>query len=195
MASHGSVDNANSMPLWAANQLGQTPNTANRTALFGNGTAVGLFGIDAAEAAAQQSKLAHAGIILRKVGTGGRAGRVLTEVLVASGSFTSDDVALPDLTIIVDTHPASKSVNTNLATTFSTVARTAPAGGSIAYLWQANTGSGFANLANAGVYSNTETTTLSISNTAGLTGVQYRVQLTATGATNVATNAATLTVV
>lgn len=43
--------------------------------------------------------VAHAGWITRTVGTGGRAGRVTTEVLVAMGSMTgdgSDDIVLPD---------------------------------------------------------------------------------------------------
>jgi len=42
---------------------------------------------------------AHAGWVLRTVGTGGRAGRVQTETLVAMGSMTSDasdDTVLPD---------------------------------------------------------------------------------------------------
>lgn len=41
---------------------------------------------------------AHAGWILRRVGTGGRAGRVTNEVLVAMGSMTADaeDTILPD---------------------------------------------------------------------------------------------------
>lgn len=41
----------------------------------------------------------HAGWVLRTVGTGGRAGRIQTEVLVAMGSMTSDasdDTVLPD---------------------------------------------------------------------------------------------------
>jgi len=41
----------------------------------------------------------HAGWVLRKVGTGGRAGRVFTETLVAMGSMSSDasdDTVLPD---------------------------------------------------------------------------------------------------
>ena len=43
--------------------------------------------------------IAHAGWVVRKVGTGGRAGRVQYETLVASGSITgdgSDDLILPD---------------------------------------------------------------------------------------------------
>jgi hypothetical protein len=42
---------------------------------------------------------AHAGWVRRTVGTGGRAGRIQTEVLVAMGSMTgdqSDDIQYPD---------------------------------------------------------------------------------------------------
>ena len=45
------------------------------------------------------SSATHAGWVLRTVGTGGRAGRVFTETLVAMGSMTSDasdDTVLPD---------------------------------------------------------------------------------------------------
>ncbi len=63
-------------------------------AMFGNttagafvaGQAVGIFGVSATEAASHKD-YAHAGWIKRTVGTGGRAGRVQTEVLVAMGSL------------------------------------------------------------------------------------------------------------
>lgn len=48
---------------------------------------------------AQNKGVAHAGWVVRKVGAGGRAGRVQYETLVAMGSITgdgSDDTVLPD---------------------------------------------------------------------------------------------------
>jgi hypothetical protein len=47
---------------------------------------------------AKNAGIAHAGWVLRTVGTGGRAGRVTNEVLVAMGSMTADaeDTILPD---------------------------------------------------------------------------------------------------
>lgn len=63
------------------------------TGAFVSGAAVGVFGVDANEIALANnaaSKPAHAGWVLRKTGTGGRAGRVQTEVLVAMGSMTGD---------------------------------------------------------------------------------------------------------
>ena len=58
--------------------------TATATAALGEGTIGGA---------------AHAGWVRRTVGTGGRAGRIQTEVLVAMGSMTgdqSDDIQYPD---------------------------------------------------------------------------------------------------
>jgi hypothetical protein len=70
--------------------------TANNTlagAASGNGAMASLtFG------AVGSADIAHTGWVLRKVGTGGRAGRVMTEVLVAGGitGDGSDDGVLPD---------------------------------------------------------------------------------------------------
>ena len=57
--------------------------------------ATGAFSIGGAK----NTGLAHAGWVLRTTGTGGRAGRVTTETLVAMGSMTSDgsdDSIYPD---------------------------------------------------------------------------------------------------
>jgi hypothetical protein len=60
---------------------------------FKTGLTLGVFGVDANEISLANNaaqKPAHAGWVLRKVGTGGRAGRVQTEVIVAMGSMTGD---------------------------------------------------------------------------------------------------------
>lgn len=65
-------------------------NTVNA---FKTGLTIGVFGVDANETALANNaanKPAHAGWVLRKVGTGGRAGRVQTETLIAMGSMTGD---------------------------------------------------------------------------------------------------------
>lgn len=70
-------------------------------AMFGNTTvgafidniAVGVFGVDAAEAANTAKGISHAGWVLRTVGTGGRAGRVQYETLVAMGSLGAQTAA------------------------------------------------------------------------------------------------------
>lgn len=95
MAQWSNDDTKTGMPTWAGALVKKTPNTANRDAMFQNTTAsafvtgqtVGLYGVDAAEmaAGANGAKVAHSGIILRRVGSGGRSGRVQTEVLVAGG--------------------------------------------------------------------------------------------------------------
>ena len=67
-------------------------------------------------------------------------------------------------------NPPNRSICVNGNTTF-----TAAATGATAYQWQVNTGSGFTDISNGGVYSNATTTTLSITGaTAGMNGYQYR---------------------
>lgn len=58
-----------------------------------HGDANKVFGVDTIEAAqveAQEQGVAHSGWVRRTTGTGGRSGRVFTEVLVAGGSITGD---------------------------------------------------------------------------------------------------------
>ena len=97
----------------AAVDVGMFGNTTQNA--FRQGQAVGVFGIDAVEMGVTKTGAAHAGWVLRTVGSGGRAGRVQTEVLVAMGSLgvntststgvtgatttvkdASDDAILPD---------------------------------------------------------------------------------------------------
>jgi hypothetical protein len=76
------------------------------TKASGNSVTAGGFGLlgDTATAAvvvggAQNKGVTHAGWVVRKVGSGGRAGRVQYETLVAMGTITSDgsdDTVLPD---------------------------------------------------------------------------------------------------
>lgn len=199
MAQHGSIDRANNSPIWVTAQVNKGVNTANRDALFNNatpngyvsGTTVGVYGVAANEIGNYGGRIPHTGWHLRTVGSGGRAGRVFHECLVAGGFSTATE---DDTQVFVITHPASKSVNTNTSTTFTVVAGATPPGTTITYKWRANTGAGFADITDAGVYSNSATATLSISNTAGLTGVSYQVRVMATGAINVISANATLTV-
>lgn len=51
---------------------------------FVSGKAVGVFAVNSASMASHK-EVAHSGWVLRTVGSGGRAGRVQTEVLVAGG--------------------------------------------------------------------------------------------------------------
>ena len=201
----GKSDAASNSTIYAAAQLKVAPNTANRDALFGNTTAnayfdgvtVGQFGVDGNEVAANPG-ISHTGWVLRTVGSGGRAGRVMSEVLVAGGIGTdaSDDVVMPDYVIRISTQPVNTTINAtsnvNNTGVIFTVAATQPAGGSITYLWQANTGSGFVNAA-AGTTGNT-TANLTVFANSFSTGAQFRALLQVTGAANVTTSVATLTV-
>lgn len=63
-------------------------------------TSNNIFGVDTTEAgvAGNGKKVAHAGWVVRKLGTGNRAGRVQFETLVAMGSISGDaeDTVFPD---------------------------------------------------------------------------------------------------
>ena len=97
MSSWGNNDNAANTPLWAAMSVKRAPNSTNQTALFDNttqdtfitGRADGVFGISVDEAAAKHGNL-HTGWVLRTEGSGGRAGRVQEEVLVALSNMSAD---------------------------------------------------------------------------------------------------------
>ncbi|MEY3324663.1 MAG: hypothetical protein RLZ11_977 [Bacteroidota bacterium] len=114
-------------------------------------------------------------------------------VLSASGtsSVTSNcgllTVAGP---ITVSSQPISQTVCSGAAITFTTVA----SGVSLTYQWQINTGSGFTNLSNGGVYSGVTTASLGISAaTITLNNYQYRCVIS-NAACNVNSASATLTV-
>lgn len=101
MSQWGSRDNANSSVLWSGLLVNQTPNSAIRNAMFSNATAsafvsgqtVGVFGIEKVDLAnssvAPVGSISHTGWVLKRTGSGGRAGRVMTEVLVAGGMANS----------------------------------------------------------------------------------------------------------
>jgi len=108
----------------------------------------------------------------------------------------SDDAIAADLGITIDNQPQAATVAAPNATTFVVAASTRPAGGTLSFQWQLSTDSGanFSNIAAAGVYSDVTTSTLAISDVSGLDGNQYRVVVSATGAADVTSDAATLTV-
>lgn len=213
MAQWGVNDAASNSVLWGVSQLKKTANTTTRDALFGNttadayisGTTIGQYAVDTNEIAAQQGGVAHTGWVLRTTGTGGRAGRVMTEVLVA-GRIAADaeDVAYPDYRLTFGAQPANASGNSGAdeSVTFGSYAVSTPAGASISLLWQYTTDPG-----------NTETwaTTVGVTGLSGQTsntltvntasfatgsgdGTLFRLQASATGATTNTSSSATLTV-
>lgn len=202
------TDDAANSTIYAAAQVKLAPNTTNQTNLFGNTTAdafitgstVGQFGVTNDEVAANPG-IAHSGWVLRTEGSGGRAGRVFHEVLVAMSSITgdaSDDTQMPDFKLSVLTQPsnATGDISNNDITTFTVVAASAPAGASFTYQWQKYNGSAFANLSNAGAYSNVTTATLSVLANTASNGEIYRARIAATGAnTAVFSSNAVITIV
>jgi hypothetical protein len=141
------------------------------------------FGVDSTEAIATTK---DAGWVLRNTYTDVHSiVRDKREVLVAASSFTGDaeDVVYPDVTITINTQPLNSSANTGDAVSFTVVASTLPAGVTLNFRWQESDGANaFVNLTDAGVYANTNTATLDISDNTGLDDYVYRVQIGATGA-------------
>ena len=101
MALWSNTDANTSAPKYVTNYLNVSQSQNNVNLAYGNTTTsafitsanVGIFGVDTSEMANTASianRPAHAGWILRTAGTGGRAGRVKTEVLVAMGSMGAD---------------------------------------------------------------------------------------------------------
>lgn len=148
----------------------------------------------------------HSGVVRVVTGTGRRAGQVYYETLVAGGGASVPAIAemqsvfdITDLsyTVTIGTQPVSKSVANATANSFSVVASVTPSANApaLSYQWTARTGNAaFANLTNGAVYSNVATATLSIANTAGLSGTDYRVTISANNTVTAYSAIATLTV-
>lgn len=88
--------------------------------------------------------------------------------------------------------PANQIVCNNASTSFSIIT----AGTNLSYQWQINTGSGWSNISNGGIYSGATTTTLGISSaTSSMNGYSYRCEITKPTCSTIQTSAGTLTVV
>ena len=119
MALWSNTDANTAAPKYVTSYLNVSQSSANVNLAYGNtttsafitGANVGIFGVDTNEmantsASNKASRPAHAGWVLRTAGTGGRAGRIKTEVLVAMGSMTGDGGAVAnDDVIFQDTAP------------------------------------------------------------------------------------------
>ncbi len=197
-------DSAANSVNWAPTSVKLAPNTANRDDLYGNTTAdafitgltVGQFAVDDNEIAAGGGKVAHTGWILRTVGSGGRAGRVMTEVLVAGGitSDGSDDTTLPDYALRITTQPSGNTANTTAGenATFRVVGASTPAGATLSYAWTYANGDAIATNANVGVKT---AANLVINSAVQTTNASFKVTISSTGgAVNVVSSNATLTI-
>jgi len=211
------------MPLWSSTdantgspkftpaQFKLATTQANANTLFSNtnpnvvvtGINVGVFGIDTDEMqamSANAARPAHAGWVVRTSGQGGRAGRVHYETLVAGGSITGDaeDTVHPDWRIVIYDQPESSNQQTSNAISFTVNANTVPPGKTLRYQWQSDGGppaQTWANVANTGVFTNSNTSTLNISNNALLADNVYRVIVSSgNGATSVTSANVTISI-
>jgi len=161
----------------------------------GGYTSETIFGVDENEMAANKNVegAGHAGWV--HVRTNGSRKIVETLVAMSKNGITGDaeDVVFEDYLITITTQPADDTSATGEAVQFSVVAAITGTGGTLTYQWQEDSGSGFANITAAGVYSDVTTDTLSISDNTGLDGNTYRCVVSATGADSVNSDAATLT--
>lgn len=198
-------DSAANSVLWAVSQYNKPANSTTQEAFFGNTTAdayttgvtVGQFGVDTNEqAAARQAgaRPAHAGWVVKTTGSGGRAGRVQYETLVAMGSMSGDaeDAVFPDKTIVISVQPANATANSaaDEQAEFTVTAATVPSGGSLTYQWT------YANGDSLGVsgYAGDTTATLTVDANTVSNGESYVVEISTTGAVNVTSTAATITI-
>ena len=161
MSSWGNNDNAANAPYWAVSSAimnvaqveghGSAPTAANVAKLYANtsadayitGATVGLFAVDAQESSA--ANRVHTGWVMRTTGSGGRAGRVQEEVLVAMSGMSADGVdgdaqTYANVTITL-TEPSNASVvaNTEFANvvTFNTsAALDGNTAATLTYQWQ-----------------------------------------------------------
>lgn len=209
MSQWGKSDASSNSVLWGPTSVKLAPTTSNRDDLYGNttsgafvsGAKVGMFGVDSKEVTSEresaQPRPAHAGWVLRTEGTGGRAGRVQQEVLVAMGSMTGDaeDAVYQDYTVRIRTQPTARSANSSADAnaTFTVAAVTVPTGGTLSYQWQGNSSGSFANLTNGAGISGATTTSLTLeSNT--VTAQHVRVVVGVTGGNSVTSSAVAYTV-
>lgn len=178
MSSWGNNDNAANTPLWACHSVNVSANTNNQTLLFANTTlnawnvattgggyrhgdeAIGVFGIDANESQVRHGM--HTGWVLRTQFTGGRAGRIQEEVLVALSTMNSDsDTTYANTILTITTQPSSNSaVHGNGNTVTFSVGASSSQGFPITYYWQFNNGLTWANTSSNTVFSGNTSTTL-----------------------------------
>lgn len=200
--SGGSAYTLSEKPISIA--LSEASESKATTSKFGN--LENVFGVDTAEArsarAGGSTKSAHSGWVRRTVGTGGRAGRVQTEVLVATGSISGDaeDTAFTDYALRFTLQPVAASGNSsaNESVDYEVDSASTPAGASITYLWQYTTDPGntatFATTVAVGGFSGQTSNTLTVNSAVIADGTLVRARISATGANNVFSNNALLTV-
>ena len=208
MALWANTDAAGNSTIFAASQVNKTPDTTEQTALFGNttqdayftGAAVGQFGVTVDEMAAGRAageRPAAAGWVLRTEGSGGRAGRVFSETLVAMKTISgdaSDDNQFPEIVISFTDQPLDVEVDGTETANFSFDYVLLPDGVSavVSSKWQVSTNNG----ASWSDISGETGFDLAVANTDPeyVDGNLFRVVASATGAVTVTTDSALLTI-
>lgn len=155
-----------------------------------------LYGVDKNEMAANKTQEGAAHLGWNRVTTIGSRKVVETLVAMSKNAFSAtdaEDVVFEDYLISITTQPVDSEETTGDPASFTVVAAITGTGGTLTYQWQEDSGGGFANITDAGVYSGATTDTLAISDNTGLDSYQYRVVVSATGADSVTSTAATLT--
>jgi hypothetical protein len=166
MSSWGNNDNAANAPYWAVNSTivnaagvkasAAAPTAANVALLYGNTTAdvyttgetIGLFGVDAQEADVVGNGGIHTGWVLKTTGSGGRAGRVQQEVLVALSQMVSDGDAQVYANVVItlvgpsNQTVASNTSNSNVAVFGVTPTLVGNTSATLTYQWEVNNASG-----------------------------------------------------
>lgn len=200
-----SQDTASNSDIAAVMQVNKSMTAANQSMLYGNtkpGTffsnmAIGQFGVDTKEITADPAGHGyHAGWVLRKEGTGLRAGRVTYETLVASGSIPTndgaDDTYFPDYTLRFTTQATSNSAQAGNVSIYS-VATSRPTGATLSYKWQRYNNGPWIDIPNtSGVWFNNTSPTL-IANVQVANANTIRVLVSATGANTITSGNATVT--
>jgi hypothetical protein len=227
MSSWGNNDNAANAPYWAVNSTivnaadvkasAAAPTAANVALLYGNTTAdvytagetIGLFGVDGQEADVAGNGTVHTGWVLKTTGSGGRAGRVQQEVLVALSQMISDGDAQVYANVqITLTGPSNATVVANTSNANSATFTVSPAlvgntSATLSYQWQVNSNTGalgWTNVANStptntGYVGGTTDTLLVYPKTAAANAYVFRAVVTAADQGVSATSAnATITI-
>lgn len=199
MSQWKNTDDAANSVFWAVEQYKVRANTTTQAEFYGNTTAdayitgitVGQFAVDDNEIKADGGKVAHTGWVVRTVGSGGRAGRVQSEVLVAGGITTDgEDTVYPDYAITITTQPLANSANATSTATFRVIATSTPST-TLSYQWTYANGTTLATGANVGT---TTTANLVVNTQVVSVNTSFKVAISATGATTVTSSNATLTI-
>jgi hypothetical protein len=116
---------------------------------------------------------------------------LVSNAVCTTAAITTSATLTVNTLPLISVSPVSQTICTGSTLSFSVTA----SGTGIGYQWQVNTGAGFANINNGGIYSGATTATLTLTGvTVPLSGSQYRCVVTGTCAPAAISGLATLTV-